>query len=62
MGGEMFVGYEKGDTYRPTSIGLFPTNEINQDEALKRWVNSFNEIENTNIVIHLHQWSTYPDG
>lgn len=35
MGGEMFSGAEKNDTYRPDSIGLYPTADIDQEERLK---------------------------
>ncbi len=38
MAGEMAFGYEKGDTYRPGSYGLFPVDGKNQEEMLKRFV------------------------
>lgn len=38
MGGEMYFGFEQGDNYRPTSIGLFPTRTTNQDERMAAWV------------------------
>ena len=38
MGGEMYFGFEQGDTYRPTSIGLFPTRSANQTERMAAWV------------------------
>lgn len=38
MGGEMFFGFEQGDTYRPTSMGLFPTRTADQAERMAAWV------------------------
>ena len=38
MGGEMFFGFEQGDTYRPTSIGLFPTRTADQAARMAAWV------------------------
>lgn len=38
MGGEMFFGFEQGDTYRPTSIGLFPTRTADQSARIAAWV------------------------
>lgn len=38
MGGEMFFGFEQGDTYRPTSIGLFPTRTADQSGRMAAWV------------------------
>lgn len=38
MGGEMFFGFEQGDTYRPTSIGLFPTRTADQAARMTAWV------------------------
>ena len=38
MGGEMYFGFEQGDNYRPTSIGLFPTRTANQTERMAAWV------------------------
>lgn len=37
MGGEMLFGFERGDTFRPKSIGLFRKESIDQDKALSRW-------------------------
>lgn len=37
MGGEMFFGFEQGDTYRPTSIGLFPTRTADQSARMAAW-------------------------
>ena len=41
MGGEMHFGFEQGATYRATSRGLYPTEDINQDARLADWVKSF---------------------
>lgn len=38
MGGEMYFGFEQGDTYRPTSIGLFPTRTADQAGRMNAWV------------------------
>lgn len=38
MGGEMYFGFEQGDTYRPTSIGLFPTRTADQASRMEAWV------------------------
>lgn len=38
MGGEMFFGFEQGDTYRPKSIGLFPTRTTDQSARMAAWV------------------------
>lgn len=40
MGGEMHFGFERGDTYRPKSKGLFPKRGINQDQRLADFVKS----------------------
>jgi len=41
MGGEMHFGFEKGETFRPTSKALYPVKGKNQAELLKSWVSSF---------------------
>lgn len=38
MGGEMYFGFEQGDTYRPTSAGLFPTRTADQAGRMAAWV------------------------
>ncbi|WP_462375800.1 LPD38 domain-containing protein [Segatella buccae] len=43
MGGEMHFGFEKGNTFRPTSKALYPTQGIDQNERLAKWVKSFSE-------------------
>ena len=50
MGGEMYIGYEKGETYRPTSTGLFPKRGIKQDDALNEWVNTLSSIEDMDFT------------
>ena len=40
MAGEMLFGFEKGDTFRPTSKALYPQKGKNQAEMLKAWVES----------------------
>lgn len=41
MAGKMKFGFEEGDTYRPTSMGLFPARGLNQKNMLTDFVNSF---------------------
>lgn len=43
MGGKMYLAGEKGDTYRPTSKGLFPVPGISQTERMKEWVKKLAE-------------------
>lgn len=43
MGGEMFFGFEQGDSYRPTSMGLFPTRTADQAGRMAAWVKSLAE-------------------
>ena len=38
MGGKMYFGFEKGETYRETSKALYPENGINQNERLDNFV------------------------
>lgn len=38
MGGKMYFGFEKGETYRETSKALYPENGINQNERLASFV------------------------
>ena len=41
MAGEMHVAFEKGDTFRPTSKGLYPKQEKKQEQMLAEFVQSF---------------------
>lgn len=45
MGGEMFFGFEQGDTYRPTSMGLFPTRTADQPARMAAWVQHIAEMD-----------------
>ena len=45
MAGEMLFAFEKGDTFRPTSKGLYPTKGKNQEEMLQVFANSFSAEE-----------------
>ena len=45
MGGEMFFGFEQGDTYRPTSIGLFPTRTADQSARMAAWVQHLTDMD-----------------
>ena len=47
MAGEMHFGFERGDTYRPTSKGLYPTSGKDQGEMLQEFARSLKE-ENDN--------------
>lgn len=53
MGGEMFFGFEQGDTYRPTSMGLFPTRTADQPARMAAWVQHLAEMDwRTEAVSH----------
>ena len=53
MGGEMFFGFEQGDTYRPTSIGLFPTRTADQAARMAAWVQHLADMDwRTEAVSH----------
>ena len=41
MAGEMAFAFEKGDTYRATSKGLYPSKSINQEQRLAEWAQKF---------------------
>lgn len=43
MGGEMALNYERGETFRPEGIGLFPTTGINQEERMQQWAETFKD-------------------
>lgn len=45
MGGEMYFGFEQGDTYRPTSMGLFPTRTADQPARMAAWVQYLAEMD-----------------
>lgn len=45
MAGEMLFAYEKGETYRPGSIGLYPKKGMDQSSLLKSWVEQMQPIE-----------------
>lgn len=45
MGGEMYFGFEQGDTYRPTSMGLFPTRTADQQARMAAWVQYLAEMD-----------------
>lgn len=50
MGGEMFFGYEKGDTFRPGSYGLYPVKGKDQDKLLTQWTNTFIPVTDTTVI------------
>lgn len=41
MAGEMHFAFEKGDTFRPTSKGLYPAQDKKQEQMLSEFVHSF---------------------
>lgn len=41
MGGDMEFAFEQGETWRETSVGCYPTAEIDQDTRLSDWSKSF---------------------
>ena len=55
MAGEMHFAFEKGDTFRPTSKGLYPKQNKKQEEMLAEFVRSFRAEEfgerNTELAI-----------
>lgn len=51
MAGKMKLGFEEGDTYRPTSMGLFPARGLNQKNMLTDFVNSFASMKEDNAPV-----------
>lgn len=51
MAGKMKFGFEEGDTYRHTSIGLFPARGLNQKNMLTDFVNSFASMKEDNAPV-----------
>lgn len=51
MAGKMKFGFEEGDTYRPTSMGLFPARGLNQKNMLTDFVNSFANMKEDNAPV-----------
>lgn len=51
MAGKMKFGFEEGDTYRPTSMGLFPARGLNQKNMLTDFVNSFTSMKEDNAPV-----------
>ena len=45
MGGEMGFGFEHDDTYRPASSALWPTEKIDQNKRLAKWVKQFSSMQ-----------------
>jgi N12 class adenine-specific DNA methylase len=45
MAGEMKFGFERGDTYRGGSKGLYPANGKDQTEMLAKWVEGFKNMD-----------------
>ena len=51
MAGKMKFGFEEGDTYRPTSMGLFPARGLNQKNMLTDFVNTFASMKEDNAPV-----------
>lgn len=51
MAGKMKFGFEEDDTYRPTSMGLFPARGLNQKNMLTDFVNSFASMKEDNAPV-----------
>ena len=51
MAGKMKFGFEEGDTYRPTSMGLFPARGLNQKNMLTDFANSFASMKEDNAPV-----------
>jgi len=47
MAGEMFFGYEKGDTFRPGSYGLYPVEGKSQEKMMADFVKSMEKTAET---------------
>ena len=47
MAGEMAFGYEKGDTFRPGSYGLYPVEGMDQDKMLADFAKSMSKAKET---------------
>ena len=45
MAGEMAFAFEKGETYRATSKGLYPSKSINQEQRLSEWAQQFKDMD-----------------
>ena len=45
MGGEMFFGFEQGDTYRPKVAGLFPVRGADQAGRMTAWVKRMEDMD-----------------
>jgi len=64
MGGEMLFGFEKGDTFRPTSKALYPVRGKNQAEMLDEWTKGFEGKdwgESATVSQHTEQPKVYED-
>ena len=45
MAGEMAFAFERGDSYRATSAGLYPKDGINQEQRLAEWASKFKDMD-----------------
>ena len=44
MAGEMLFNFDRGETFRPTSVGLFPVDGKDQKKMLGRWVKKLSDL------------------
>lgn len=52
MGGEMGFGFEHNDSYRPGSSALWPTEKIDQQKRLAKWVKQFQTLEQEQFALN----------
>lgn len=60
MAGEMFFGYEKGDTFRPGSYGLYPVEGKNQEKMMKEFVKAMGKAKEV-VVTQQQTQQTEPN-
>lgn len=50
MGGQMAYAFERGVTYRETSLSLYPAEGIDQQQRIDEWVSSFSNAQKVETV------------
>ena len=62
MAGEMAFGYEKGDTFRPGSYGLYPVEGMSQEKMMQDFVNQMKKVGvNTQVSQSVGQATPKPE-
>lgn len=62
MAGEMAFGYEKGDTFRPGSYGLYPVEGMSQEKMMQDFVNQMKKVGvNTQVSQNVGQATPKPE-